>query len=107
MDVQRLQDWCRDNIGDLTFREAYDRTHRNINVVVTHPAHNIPTLLNHLTSPNVLLWSAAAASCSQPGLYAPVPLMVKDLAGNIVPLAQPYVRHSYQDNSVNIYIDFT
>jgi predicted acylesterase/phospholipase RssA len=87
MDVQRLQDWCRDNIGDITFKEAYEKTRRNVNIVVTHTSYNVPALLNHLTSPNVLLWSAACASCAQPGLYAPVGLMAKDFNGHIVDFA--------------------
>ncbi len=28
-----------------------------------------PRLLNYLTAPNVLVWSAASASCALPGLY--------------------------------------
>lgn len=38
------------------------------------------------TTPNVLLWSAATAACAQPGMYAPVALMAKDMDGSIVPL---------------------
>lgn len=32
------------------------------------------------------MWSAATAACAQPGMYAPVTLMAKDMDGNIVPL---------------------
>ena len=36
MDVSRLEEWCRANLGDITFREAYQLTKRNINIVLTH-----------------------------------------------------------------------
>ena len=38
------------------------------------------------TTPNVLLYSAAAAACAQPGMYEPVELVAKDIDGKIVPL---------------------
>jgi hypothetical protein len=55
---------------------------RIINIVVSPAsgAGNKDTLrlLNYLTAPNVLVWSAALASCAIPGVYAPVELMKKD-----------------------------
>jgi hypothetical protein len=55
---------------------------RIINIVVS-PASGSGNkdslrLLNYLTAPNVLVWSAALASCAIPGVYAPVELMKKD-----------------------------
>ncbi|EKX42021.1 hypothetical protein GUITHDRAFT_111876 [Guillardia theta CCMP2712] len=69
-------------LGDVTFHEAYERTGRIVNVVVP-PESNFEKsrLLNYLTSPNVLLWSAVAASCfplSRPGKC----LVVKDPDGS-------------------------
>ncbi|GMF05176.1 unnamed protein product [Ambrosiozyma monospora] len=57
-------------LGDLTFREAYNRTGRILNITVS-PASvfDQPTLLNYLTAPNVLIWSAVCASCSLPGVF--------------------------------------
>ena len=37
-----------------------------------------PRLLNYLTSPNVLLWSAVHASCALPGLFPSVELMARN-----------------------------
>eukprot|EP01124_Arcella_intermedia_P022508 TRINITY_DN3366_c0_g1_i2.p1 TRINITY_DN3366_c0_g1~~TRINITY_DN3366_c0_g1_i2.p1 ORF type:complete len:484 (-),score=77.40 TRINITY_DN3366_c0_g1_i2:158-1609(-) len=86
MDVKKLQSYIRSQIKDLTFREAYSRTKRILNITVA-PANSFesPRLLNYLTSPDVLIWSAASASCALTGLYEPVELMVKDLKGDLVP----------------------
>ncbi|CAE7027926.1 SDP1L [Symbiodinium sp. CCMP2592] len=47
----------RDNMGDLTFLEAFDRTGRIINITVSGLPGNTryPMLLNYLTSPHVLV----------------------------------------------------
>ncbi|GMG28751.1 unnamed protein product [Ambrosiozyma monospora] len=65
-----LQTTMKDFLGDLTFREAYNRTGRILNITVS-PASvfDQPTLLNYLTAPNVLIWSAVCASCSLPGVF--------------------------------------
>lgn len=81
----------------LQFLDAFQRTGRivNISVVVSRAAgrgHDLPLnslLLNYLVSPNVLLWSAVAASCALPGLMPPVTLMAKDWAGRTVPFHPP------------------
>lgn len=44
-----------------------------------------PILLNYLTAPTVLIWSAACASCAVPHLYAPLELLAKNPAGEIIP----------------------
>lgn len=59
-------------------------------------------LLNYLTAPNVLVWSAALASCAIPGVYAPVELMKKDeKTGKLSPYmeggAPIKVTHGMQD----------
>ncbi|CCH62820.1 hypothetical protein TBLA_0I01620 [Henningerozyma blattae CBS 6284] len=66
-------------LGDLTFREAYNRTGRILNITVS-PASIFeqPRLLNNLTSPNVLIWSAVCASCALPTIFPPSPLYEKD-----------------------------
>ena len=38
--------------------------------------HEVPRLLNYLTAPNVVIWSAACASCALGGLFAPVEVSV-------------------------------
>jgi hypothetical protein len=51
-------------------------------------------LLNYLTAPNVLLWSAVAASCALPGLMRPVTLMAVDHRGRVVPFHTTSSVHS-------------
>lgn len=57
-------------VGDLTFREAYNRTGKILNITVSPAAmHDQTRLLNYLTAPNCLIWSAVCASCSLPGVF--------------------------------------
>ncbi len=42
-------------------------------------------LLNHISTPHVLIWSAVASSCALPGILAPNRLMCKTAYGDIVP----------------------
>lgn len=86
LDSNILRDALRKNMGDYTFREAYDRTGRITNITVTPlKTDDYPHLLNYLTAPNVLMWSASLASCAIPLVFRPVELMAKDKYGNIVP----------------------
>lgn len=66
-------------LGNLTFQEAYYRTGKILNITVS-PASIIeqPRLLNNITAPNVLIWSAVCASCSVPGVFPATPLYEKD-----------------------------
>ena len=62
-DMGLLEECVRANVGDLTFEEAYARSKRILNITVaTAGKTGSPNLLNYLTAPNVLIWSAAAAS---------------------------------------------
>lgn len=66
-------------LGDLTFREAYNRTGKILNITVSPASvYEQPRLLNNLTAPNVLIWSAVCASCSLPGIFPSTPLYEKD-----------------------------
>lgn len=86
LDTTILRDALRANMGDYTFREAYDRTGRITNITVTPlKTDDYPHLLNYLTAPNVVMWSASLASCAIPLIFRPVELLAKDKYGNIVP----------------------
>eukprot|EP00128_Syssomonas_multiformis_P015663 Colp12_sorted_trinity150504_noHs@27624 len=86
-DIKVLEECLRANIGDITFQEAYNKTRRILNITVNSTQqYEMPRLLNYLTAPNVIIWSAACASCALLGLYAPVELMAKDSKGPIAPL---------------------
>lgn len=55
MDIEKLQVMIRENIGDYTFKEAYQRTKRILNITVASAnVHETPRLLNYLTSPDVV-----------------------------------------------------
>ncbi|CAG8119072.1 unnamed protein product [Penicillium olsonii] len=87
-DVAVLEECVRANVGDLTFEEAYARSKRILNITVATTGKNgTPNLLNYLTAPNVLIWSAAVASnaSSSAALYSPVTIYCKDEMGSIVP----------------------
>ncbi|KAE8145910.1 acyl transferase/acyl hydrolase/lysophospholipase [Aspergillus avenaceus] len=89
LDAEVLEECVRSNLGDLTFEEAYARSKRILNITVaTSDKGGTPNLLNYLTAPNVLIWSAAVASnASSNSLYQPVTIYCKDETGSIVPWA--------------------
>lgn len=93
-DVKMLQDCLRKNYGDLTFEEAYNKTRRILNITVCplRSPSDPPLLLNYLTAPHVLIWSAASASCALPLVFAPVELVTKSANGRLVPYHPDGVR---------------
>lgn len=80
-------------MGDLTFKEIHDKFKWNLNITVTDSTKRDESrLLNYLTSPNVVVWSAACASSAIPTVFDPVELLIKTEEGEIRP---------YHPNSVN------
>ena len=78
-DIGNLTGVMKDILGDLTFYEAYNRTRRILNISVSaQNVHEMPRLLNYLTAPDVLIWSAVAASCSVPLIFSAAQLLGKD-----------------------------
>ncbi|MFN2360293.1 MAG: DUF3336 domain-containing protein, partial [Marinobacter sp.] len=85
MDQKQLKQCLRANIGEYTFEEAFQKSGRSINVSVSPvQAHQKARLLCGYTSPYLLVWSAVLASAAVPGIFPPVPLMKKDIHGNIL-----------------------
>ena len=85
-DRRVLQQFTRDNTGDLTFQDVYDKTGWILNITVTGIGdHESYRVLNYLTAPNVLIWSAAVASCGIPYVYGPVEIYCKNENNEIVP----------------------
>mmetsp|Transcript_21610 Transcript_21610/g.45072 ORF Transcript_21610/g.45072 Transcript_21610/m.45072 type:complete len:776 (+) Transcript_21610:49-2376(+) len=81
-DTNHFRRCCRMNIGNFTFQEAFDRTGRILNITVSpQNRSDPPRLLNYLTAPHVLIWSAAVASSAVPGLFEASKLLVKDSDG--------------------------
>ncbi|WPG97520.1 nte family protein [Acrodontium crateriforme] len=78
-DIDHLVRIMQELLGDLTFQEAHNRTQRILNICVSSPSlYELPRLLNYVTAPNVLIWSAVAASCSVPLVFTGAKLHVKD-----------------------------
>ncbi|TGJ81704.1 hypothetical protein E0Z10_g7064 [Xylaria hypoxylon] len=78
-DIKHLTRVMRDLLGDITFQEAYNRTRRICNICVsTASIYELPRLLNYVTAPNVMIWSAVAASCSVPLVFSAAALLVKN-----------------------------
>ena len=76
--------------GDFTFQEAFERTGRVVNINVssrslTGSGRRGALLLNHLTTPHVLIRSAVHASCALPTVMHSAALLAKDATGAIVP----------------------
>lgn len=87
-DYRVLQDRLQKLLGEYTFEEAYARSGIALNVAVSPADTTEPVrLLNYLTAPNVLVWSAVACSSAFPFLFAPQTLLARDSRGHIAPFA--------------------
>ena len=90
VETQDFAHTCQTYFGSFTFEEAFARTGRAVSITVTAryggTLASHPVVLNHLTAPRVLIWSAVAASCALPGLMQPVSLLAKGPRGEAVPV---------------------
>lgn len=85
---KQLETFIRQNIGEYSFQEAFEKTGRHINVSISPIGANQKSrLMNELTSPYLLVWSAVLASCAVPVLFPPVTLTTKTAEGQ----HQPYM----------------
>ena len=54
-DTEVLKAAMRENLGDITFLEAYNKTRRILNVTISSTTlYEMPRLLNYVTAPNVV-----------------------------------------------------
>ena len=84
--------------GSMTFREAYERTGRILNVSCVPADPHSPTILtNYLTAPDCVIWSAVLASAAVPGILNPVVLMSKNKDGTLSPYS---FGHKWKDGSL-------
>ncbi|KAL6703782.1 hypothetical protein ACN47E_009081 [Coniothyrium glycines] len=84
--------------GSLTFREAYQRTGRVLNVSCVPSDPHSPTILaNYITAPDCVIWSAVLASAAVPGILNPVVLMKKNKDGTLAPYS---FGHKWKDGSL-------
>lgn len=88
-DTDAFMKRLRHLLGDLTFLEAYTRTGRVLNLsVAAAGAAEPPRLLNYLTAPHVVVWSAVACSSAFPGLPQPRELLARSAGGELVKFSQ-------------------
>ena len=84
----------------MTFREAYLRTGRalNISVVPLGTSQSPVKVLNYITAPDCIIWSAVLASSAIPGVLPPVVLLRKTPDGR----AEPFLGKSsrWRDGSL-------
>lgn len=85
-DTRLLVECIKGLTGNYTFQEAYNKTRRILNIPVSSSTvYEMPSLLNYVTAPNVLIWSAVAASCSVPLVFESTSIYAKDRHGRVVP----------------------
>lgn len=89
--IEVIRECARENLGDLTFEEAYARTARILNITIAMPEDSgTPQLLNYITAPHVLIWSAVVASIStSKEMYAPARLFCKAETGAVTQFFAP------------------
>lgn len=78
LDREALEKCVEDNVGDMTFREAHERTGRNISITIECDAPGTPNCLNYLTTPHVLIRTAAMASNESDPDIAPAMIRQKN-----------------------------
>ena len=56
MDISKLEAFLKDNIGEITFEEAYKKTGFILNITVSESTEYMDyRLMNYLTAPHVLI----------------------------------------------------
>lgn len=100
-DSKYLQHTMKQFLGNITFKEAFNKTGRILNITVSSATiHDQPSLLNYLTAPNVLIWSAVCASCSLPVVFASSTIYEKNsVTGKINEWSNPMLK--FVDGSLN------
>lgn len=89
-------------LGNVTFKDAYQKTGRILNITVCPAETNeAPKVMNFMTSPDVLIWSAVAASTAMPGLFPSQYIYVKTTKGDFSKdLLYDVYKRKWQDGSL-------
>lgn len=84
-DILVFMKYVKDHLGDMTFEEAYVRTDKILSIIVHPTDAAVPSLLNYVTTPNMVIWSAVYASIGAGVLSDNVLLYIKNMDGDIAP----------------------
>lgn len=86
LDQKVIREYAQHMIGEYTFSDIHSKFGWNLNITVTDFSNaDGARLLNYLTAPNVLVWSACVASCAIPGMYPSADLLMRTESGQNVP----------------------
>lgn len=92
-------------VKDITFEEAYQKTHKIFNVVIHPTDTSCPNLLNYVTTPNVLIRSAVMCSLGSDIVSNDTTLLCKNLDNDIVPFLTiekfKHIKFLAPENSIN------
>ncbi|EXJ96139.1 hypothetical protein A1O1_01265 [Capronia coronata CBS 617.96] len=88
-------------LGDITFREAHYKTGRILNICVSSATSAEPRLLNYVTAPDVLVWSAVCASCAVPNVFSPANIYEKDPNTKEAKLWMQNAQQTFVDGSLD------
>ena len=83
LDRDALEHCLNDNVGDLTFEEAFKRTGRLVSITISCDSPGTPNCLNYITTPNVLIRTAAQASNETDLDKAPSIILERSFRGDI------------------------
>ena len=101
---------CQFHFGDITFEEAYEATRKHVCISVTRRGGGTggpsKLLLNHISTPHVLVRSAVAASCALPGIMKPNALLMKTSDGEIMTFQVDGEGVQFLDGSVEADVPF-
>lgn len=87
LDSNHLEESMAQFIPEMTFKEAHEKTGRDINITISPARMNHESrMLNSISSPNVYVRKGVMASTAVPGLFQPVTLVAKNYNGE----PQPY-----------------
>ncbi len=100
MDPTQLVEHIHNNVGNFTFKEAFQKTGRTLNISVSATRkRQRPRVLNHFNTPNLLIEQCVLASCAIPGIFPPVSLLQKNKAGEVIPYMES---ETWIDGSVHL-----
>lgn len=84
-EIYLLLKYVKWKLGDQTFEELYSKSSKILNLVIYTTDKSLPSIVNYITSPNMVVWSALYASIGTDILGDDIQLLVKNLKNEIVP----------------------